>query len=474
MIDAGACEVYGFTADVVLDLLAFLDRDRARPRARSACSTSSGADGRRSDSDDAIGGIVRDGLRRGGRGVPRRPHARGRRRRRARRAARAPLPRRARARRRLRRGPARRGAPPGGRAYETVGLDFSLRQLQLGNEHVPAGDPCRATSPSSRSRTRRFDAVVSFYAMIHVPRSLHAGDLRRGPPRAPAGRVGAALPRRGRPPRGRRPGELARHARCTGATSTPRPTCAAARRRASVDDDREVPDPMGHRGHLFALVRRPSLSRRVGQVRPVARQSLATVPKSSCSSCSTSGDGSASGSMLLWKIGSLTMSCADARGAAHVEAPPRHRRGEDRVAARQQPDRALSFDRRPVRRSSRCRTTSRSSAGGPGPVVDGRGRHRRGPRAQRVGQRRTRPPVELAIVARAHTRPVVPVGDHAVAGPGVRGVSATCRSIRLASSVYRSNAPICRPCRPVRTPSGAPAVDTVRDLGSSSASAGSR
>jgi hypothetical protein len=25
----------------------------------------------------------------------------------------------------------------------------------------------------------------------------------------------------------------------------------------TIEDDREVPDPMGHRGHLFARVRRP-------------------------------------------------------------------------------------------------------------------------------------------------------------------------------------------------------------------------
>jgi SAM-dependent methyltransferase len=139
----------------------------------------------------------------------------------------------------------------------TVGLDLSLRQLELGNEHVQGWLPVQGDLTSLPFASASFDALVSFYAVIHVPRALHAGVF---------GEVLRVL----------RPG--GRALLCLGATDLVEDddhaswlgtrmywshfdadTNLTLLRAAGfdVEDAREVPDPMGHRGHLFARIRRP-------------------------------------------------------------------------------------------------------------------------------------------------------------------------------------------------------------------------
>ncbi len=62
--------------------------------------------------------------------------------------------------------------------HTVIGLDISARQLALARRHVLAarfvrGDIARPGFPAST-----FDAVTAFYAIIHVPRSEHAGLLQ--------------------------------------------------------------------------------------------------------------------------------------------------------------------------------------------------------------------------------------------------------------------------------------------------------
>lgn len=143
-----------------------------------------------------------------------------------------------------------------GAGCATFGLDLSLGQLRLGAEHVAGWRPVQGDLAELPFPDRAFDAVVSFYAVIHVPRALHPAIFRE---------VHRVL----------RPG--GRALLCLGAADLPEDddpdswlgtrmywshfdaaTNVALLREAgfTVDDDREVPDPMGHRGHLFARVRR--------------------------------------------------------------------------------------------------------------------------------------------------------------------------------------------------------------------------
>jgi len=140
---------------------------------------------------------------------------------------------------------------------ETIGLDFSGKQLELARGLVPASHPVRGDLANLPFPTASLDAVVSFYAIIHVPRADH-------------GQVFAEVHRVLRPG--------AWSLLCLGATDlaedhdreswlgTPMywshfdaSTNLALLRDAGLEvvHAREIPDPMGHRGHLFALVRRP-------------------------------------------------------------------------------------------------------------------------------------------------------------------------------------------------------------------------
>lgn len=140
----------------------------------------------------------------------------------------------------------------------TVGLDLSRRQLELARALVPECATVQADLAVLPFADARFDAVVSYYAIIHVPRTEHAtvfAEVRR------------VL----------RPGGLA--LLCLGAGDVPEdedpeswlgtpmfwshfdaPTNLTLLTDAGLDvvEHEVIPDPMGHRGHLFALAQRPA------------------------------------------------------------------------------------------------------------------------------------------------------------------------------------------------------------------------
>jgi SAM-dependent methyltransferase len=136
-------------------------------------------------------------------------------------------------------------------------LDFSDAQLQLARRHVPRATLVHADLVALPFAPRSFDAVVSFYAVIHVDRTLHARVFEE---------VARVL----------RPGGHA--LLCVGARDVPADsdpeswlgvpmfwshfdgeTSARMVGQAglTVLDARHVPDPMDHGGHTFVLGRRP-------------------------------------------------------------------------------------------------------------------------------------------------------------------------------------------------------------------------
>lgn len=120
--------------------------------------------------------------------------------------------------------------------FATVGLDFSVAQLELARGLVPGADPVHGDLAGLPFPDSSFDAVVSYYAIIHVPRSEHAAVF------AEVWRVlrpgGLALLCVGASdlPEDHDPESWPEH-RCTGATSTRRPTgswCATRGWRSSA------------------------------------------------------------------------------------------------------------------------------------------------------------------------------------------------------------------------------------------------
>lgn len=69
------------------------------------------------------------------------------------------------------------GVPVGDRlvdaGYSVTGMDFSIGQLALARERVPASHLVQGDLTDLPYRSDTFDAVVSYYAIIHVPRDLH-------------------------------------------------------------------------------------------------------------------------------------------------------------------------------------------------------------------------------------------------------------------------------------------------------------
>ena len=62
-------------------------------------------------------------------------------------------------------------------SYRVVGVDFSERQLGLATQHVPkAAFACQELTRLGLAGGT-FDAVCSYYAIIHIPRAKHAGIL---------------------------------------------------------------------------------------------------------------------------------------------------------------------------------------------------------------------------------------------------------------------------------------------------------
>ena len=58
-----------------------------------------------------------------------------------------------------------------------VGVDFAEAQLDLARRHVPTGHWVRADLVALPFADASFDAVCSYYAVIHIPREQHAGVL---------------------------------------------------------------------------------------------------------------------------------------------------------------------------------------------------------------------------------------------------------------------------------------------------------
>jgi SAM-dependent methyltransferase len=136
-------------------------------------------------------------------------------------------------------------------------LDFSDAQLRLARRHVPLATLVQADLVALPFASRSFDAVVSFYAVIHVDRTLHARVF---------GEVARVL----------RPGGHA--LLCLGARDVPADADPESwlgvpmfwshfdaetnvglvgDAGLAVLDARDVPDPMDHGGHTFVLARRP-------------------------------------------------------------------------------------------------------------------------------------------------------------------------------------------------------------------------
>jgi SAM-dependent methyltransferase len=134
-----------------------------------------------------------------------------------------------------------------------TGLDFSAGQLRLARTTFRPGDLVRGDLSALPFGTSVFDAVVSYYAIIHVPRSEHAALFTE---------LGRVL----------RPGGAA--LLCVGwgdlpEDHDPESWLGAPMYWSHFDADtnvrllehagfgvewaRQVPDPMGHASHLFVL-----------------------------------------------------------------------------------------------------------------------------------------------------------------------------------------------------------------------------
>ncbi len=61
--------------------------------------------------------------------------------------------------------------------YRAVGVDFSEAQLALAARHAPAAHLACQDLTRLGFAAGLFDAIVSYYAIIHIPREEHAGIL---------------------------------------------------------------------------------------------------------------------------------------------------------------------------------------------------------------------------------------------------------------------------------------------------------
>src|SRR5690606_13158923 len=61
------------------------------------------------------------------------------------------------------------------RFHRVVGVDFSARQLALATSNVPSAALARMDLTRLGFAAASFDAIVSYYAIIHIPRDEHDG-----------------------------------------------------------------------------------------------------------------------------------------------------------------------------------------------------------------------------------------------------------------------------------------------------------
>lgn len=65
------------------------------------------------------------------------------------------------------------------RGYAVTGVDFSARHVALARANVPAATYVQGDFTAQAFETASFDAVVSLYAIFHLPREEHAGLFRQ-------------------------------------------------------------------------------------------------------------------------------------------------------------------------------------------------------------------------------------------------------------------------------------------------------
>jgi ubiquinone/menaquinone biosynthesis C-methylase UbiE len=140
---------------------------------------------------------------------------------------------------------------------ETVGLDFSRAQLDLARELVPAAPPVQGDLARLPFADASFDAVVSYYAIIHVPRADHPfvfAEVRRVLRRGGWALlcVGAADLAEDHDPESWL-GAPMYWSHFDGSTNLDLIRSVGL----EIVEDRVIPDPMGHHGHLFVLARAP-------------------------------------------------------------------------------------------------------------------------------------------------------------------------------------------------------------------------
>ena len=64
--------------------------------------------------------------------------------------------------------------------HSVVGIDISNKMLDLARKNVSSGRFIRMNMASIDFEDNSFDAIVSSYAIFHVPRDLHASKGQRG------------------------------------------------------------------------------------------------------------------------------------------------------------------------------------------------------------------------------------------------------------------------------------------------------
>ncbi len=65
------------------------------------------------------------------------------------------------------------------RGYEVTGIDFSKKHISMARKSVPEAKFIEKDFTKLRFKPETFDAVVSFYAIFHVPRAEHGQLFRK-------------------------------------------------------------------------------------------------------------------------------------------------------------------------------------------------------------------------------------------------------------------------------------------------------
>jgi cyclopropane fatty-acyl-phospholipid synthase-like methyltransferase len=65
------------------------------------------------------------------------------------------------------------------RGFDVTGVDISEEQIKLAREALPSGTFIHGDMSEVRFPPETFDAVISFYAIFHIPREEHAALLHK-------------------------------------------------------------------------------------------------------------------------------------------------------------------------------------------------------------------------------------------------------------------------------------------------------